>query len=332
MKNLIFLIISLFISIISAAQFAPQAGQIGSDAIHRDSTIIKAWAKTCSVQRGWMNIADTTLGKASSGLPSNAIGRSGLSGTVSLGDGGSAILSFNHPIINGVGPDFAVFENAFDPFLELAFVEVSSDGENYFRFPSVSLTDTTTQVESFGGLDATKIHNLAGKYILFHGVPFDLEEMINIPGLDVNNVTHVKIIDVVGNISDEFASRDSEGNKINDPWPTPFETGGFDLEAIAVIHQNENIVLNYFENKREDEFNIYPNPFQNQISISNLKNEFFEIQIFDFVGKLYYSEKINTQNNINIIELSALDRGLYFVKLIDAKGEVIGTKKLIKTR
>ena len=50
-------------------------------------------------------------------------------------------------IFNGVGPDFIVFENAF--FLgsesglvwaELLFVDVSTDGETFVRFPAFSLT------------------------------------------------------------------------------------------------------------------------------------------------------------------------------------------------
>ena len=56
---------------------------------------------------------------------------------VSLGDGGSATLTFAQPLADVPGPDFAVFENAFNgAFLELAHVEVSSDGVNFFRFPS----------------------------------------------------------------------------------------------------------------------------------------------------------------------------------------------------
>ncbi|MBU3677574.1 MAG: hypothetical protein FGM54_10425, partial [Chitinophagaceae bacterium] len=47
-------------------QFAPQAGQIGSTAIYKDSSIMLAWGDSCRVERGWMNIADTLLGKVSS--------------------------------------------------------------------------------------------------------------------------------------------------------------------------------------------------------------------------------------------------------------------------
>ena len=60
--------------------------------------------------------------------------------------------------------------------------------------------------------------------------------MIGITNLDINNITHVKIIDVIGSINQSYASYDSQGNIINDPFPTPYETGGFDLDAIGVIH------------------------------------------------------------------------------------------------
>jgi hypothetical protein len=162
----------------------------------------------------------------------------GKSGVVSLGDGGIATLTFSAAIFNGEGFDFAIFENSFsDDFLELAHVEVSSDGINFFRFPSVSLSPSDVQVESFGLLDATQIYNLAGKYRLFYGTPFDLQDLANELGLDINSMTHVRIIDVVGSILPEFATYDSQGNIINDPWPTPFPTSGFDLDAVGVIHQ-----------------------------------------------------------------------------------------------
>ena len=96
--------------------------------------------------------------------------------TVSLGRGGSITLAFDHPIRDGLGFDFAVFENAInDSFLELGFVEVSSDGVNFFRFDNDSLT--TSLVASFGEVDPTNVRNLAGKYRQGFGTPFDLEEL-----------------------------------------------------------------------------------------------------------------------------------------------------------
>jgi|GEM_PF-6298228 len=150
---------------------------------------------------------------------------------VVLGDGGEITLTFDAPIRNGEGADFAVFENSFDhKFLELAWVEVSSDGINFFRFPNYSYTDTP--VPGFGYVDATQIHGLAGKYQGGFGTPFDLEALKGIDCLDTNRITHVKIIDIVGN----GTALDSLGQVIYDPHPT-VQSAGFDLDAIGVIHQ-----------------------------------------------------------------------------------------------
>ncbi len=246
----------IFLSLSAAAQFDPPAGQTGSYAVYKDSSAIQAWALDCQVTRGYEEVDSIVLGLASVGLTSMATGPSD-AGVVSLGDGGSAILTFSSAIENGAGYDFAVFENGFsDNYLELAFVEVSSDGVNYFRFPATSNTQTAIQIGGFGYLDATKLNNLAGKYRAQYGTPFDLEELKNEAGLDVNSITHVKVIDVVGSIKNIYAGRDKNNNIINDPWPTPFASSGFDLEAVAVLHSKPAVV----EEKNVLSFSIYPNP------------------------------------------------------------------------
>jgi hypothetical protein len=153
---------------------------------------------------------------------------------VSLGDGGSITLAFNGMIVDRPGPDFAVFENGFWSsgriFAELAFVEVSIDGVNFVRFPSVSLTQVQTQVPAFGTLDPTEIYNLAGKHVAFEGTPFDLREV------GLRSARYVRIIDVVGLIDPAYRRLDSLGVPINDPWATPFASCGFDLDAVGVIH------------------------------------------------------------------------------------------------
>ncbi|HEY2762023.1 MAG TPA: PEP-CTERM sorting domain-containing protein, partial [Pirellulales bacterium] len=179
-------------------------------------------------------------GVVSFGTGASALGPAGTDTTaiVSLGDGGHITLGLVQPITNGPGADFAVFENSFaDTFLELAFVEVSSDGTNFFRFPSVSLTSTATQIGSFGALDPTNLYDLAGKYRVGFGTPFDLNELAGISSLlDVNDVQFVRIVDVGGTINPQFASRDSLGNIVNDPYPTAFASGGFDLDGVGVIN------------------------------------------------------------------------------------------------
>ena len=210
-----------------------------------DSAFV-AWATGVSeLVRGYADIANPNLGHASFGTGENALGpvagdtSADVFSTVSLGDGGWITLTFANPIRNGAGWDFAVFENGFgDTFLELAFVEVSSNGTDFFRFASVSLTPVTTQVGGFGTLDPTNLHNLAGKYRQGYGVGFDLAELSFVgAALDINAVTHVRIVDVVGSINPAHARYDSLGNIINDPYSTPFSTGGFDLDAIGVRYE-----------------------------------------------------------------------------------------------
>ncbi len=235
--------------------FAPAAGQLGSTAISKDSAIWELWGTGLEVQRGWINISDPSeedMGSkfASFGRVANALGKA--SGNtvevISLGDGGVATYTFDAPLVDGPGWDFAVFENGFlDTYLELAFVEVSSDGKNFFRFPAVSLTDDTQQIGPFGALDPTYINQLAGKYRVGFGTPFDLAELPADSLLDKTAIRFVRIIDVVGSIDPAFGSMDSEGNMINDLFPTPFASGGFDLEALGLIHTGKSYRVSHFE-------------------------------------------------------------------------------------
>lgn len=242
-------ILSIFLVILpllSVAQFAPPAGQLGSTAIPADSPLFIAWATGCVVEPGPMNIANPSLGLAGSGYPAeNAVGvANGTYGVACLGDGGVATLTFRSPIANGSGPDFAVFENGFKSgqnyFLELAFVEVSSDGEHYFRFPAITNVQYDTQLGGFATIDPTQIHNFAGKYEAMYGTPFDLDDIEDNPLLNKYNVTHVRVIDVVGSIDPLYATYDSQGHPVNDPWPTPFASSGFDLDAVGVINDLTN--------------------------------------------------------------------------------------------
>ncbi len=315
MRHFIF-IIFLFCQILSKAQFAPQVGQMGTTAIYKDSNIIKAWAVGCEVKLGWQNMADTSLCKAAVGEISNISGAAG-NGVFSLGDGGEALLSFEHPIINGPGPDFAVFENGFLvdslAFLELAFVEVSSDGQNFFRFPAISNTDSLLQLSFFSGMNASKINNLAGKYIGLYGTPFDLEELKNMAGLDVNNITKVKIIDVIGSIDMAYSRKDSRNCVINDPWPTAFPSSGFDLDAVAVL--NQDILKNVSELIPQNELSIYPNPVAENEPIHIVSTQSIEsISLSDLNGVQIWVVSENS-GFTNFTAPMNFSSGIYFLRV-----------------
>lgn len=317
------IIIGILSSLTTYAQYAPPAGQTGTTAISKDSSIFVNWASTVTeFNRGYLDISNPGLGLASFGDSTQALGMAeGTSGdVVSLGDMGWITLKFPNPIKNGNGPDFAVFENSFsDDFLELAHIEVSTDGINYVRIPSVSLTDPSVQIGSFGSIDATKIHNLAGKYRQGFGTPFDLEDIIDSTGINLDSINFVRIIDVVGSINTTYATYDSQGNIINDPYATAFESGGFDLDAIGVI--NENKFVGTAENSQVN-FSFYPNPAKHEIYFNTSIDG--AVNIYNLNGQLLLSE---STLGINKLDLSHFNTGMY---LIEFKSETVSyTEKLI---
>jgi len=231
----------------AAWPFAPPAGQSGSTAIHLSDNAIVSWAD------GYQDVQYGGFVLSRWKTPAEALGPAEGNSTeiVCLGRGGRITMTFAQGISDGSGFDFAVFENAFDDyFLELGWVEVSSDGTNFVRFPNYSYTPASP--ETFYARD---IYGLASKYRQGYGTPFDLAELQwvsdaivagthsftntyvdaftnSFPALDLSNVKFVRIIDVVG----DGSARDSEGFAIYDPYPTS-GSAGFDLDAIAVLNQ-----------------------------------------------------------------------------------------------
>ena len=174
-------------------------------------------------------------------------------------------------IHNGEGYDFVVFENGFisevttpagsiggQMLAELGYLEVSSNGRDFARFPAVSLTPA--RVGAYGTIEISNVHNLAGKHPNANGIcmgtPFDLDELADHPSVtaglvDLNNIRYVRIVDVPG--SGDFFDKGSvyidpttwpawhnyaENHAVYDQWPT-WGSGGFDLEAIGILNEQQ---------------------------------------------------------------------------------------------
>lgn len=207
--------------------FAPAAGQAGSTAIFKDDALFAGWASAYQDYLPGGNV------DAMWQVPGRALGEAvgDAFDIVALGRGGQITLTFDTPIGNGSGWDFAVFENSFsDTFLELAYVEVSSNGSDFVRFDNYSYTPGP--VGAFGNVVPEAITGYAGKYRQGWGTPFDLQELAGNGLLDIDLITHVRLIDIVG----DGSRLDSNGNVIYDPYPTT-GSAGFDLDAVGVIHQ-----------------------------------------------------------------------------------------------
>jgi hypothetical protein len=149
---------------------------------------------------------------------------------------GYLTVTFPHGIANDSGPDFAVFENGFtfgSPnglFADLAYVEVSTNGIDFARFPNISLNTAPVQGSgAFAGYDMSNVWNLAGKHAEGFGTSFNLDDLLTnalvLSGqVNLNDIQYVKLVDIPGN----GAFKDSLGNGILDNWLTT-GSGGFDF-------------------------------------------------------------------------------------------------------
>lgn len=208
------------------------AGEADTEAVAMDDARIVGWAT------GWVDpIAYGSDLDDVWKTPERAVGPAeGTTGeVVSLGRGGSIVMTFDPPIADGPGMDLAVFENGFiDTFLELAYVEVSSNGTDFIRFDSAYLGSGA--VGGFSGHEAHEIGSLAGKYRHGYGTPFDLSVFANRPEVragvvDLSAIRYVRVVDIVG----DGSALDSFGHAIFDPYPT-VGSAGFDLDAIAALN------------------------------------------------------------------------------------------------
>lgn len=300
--------------------FCGAVGTEGCNAIKADSSAIVAWATGVTVTRGPRNIANPDLGLAATGTESNAIGMATLNDVydvVSLGDGGSALVTFARPIRNGEGPDFAVYENGFsDNSLELAFVEVSTDGQRFVRFPATCLTQNETQLANAGQTDPTNLNNLAGKFRIGYGTPFDLEELRDSTGINIDSIVYVRVVDVVGSINPQYGTYDAYGHIINDPWPTPFEASGYDLTGVAVLHENTN--TSGIDEVMTVE-GIWPNPTADRVNVS--MRYAAEGLLYDLTGRQVAAYSL--REGLNTLDLTNLKNGVYMLRTEGSVSKIV---------
>lgn len=77
------------------------------------------------------------------------------------------------------------------------------------------------------------------------------------------------------------------------------------------------------------DFSLYPNPATNEVNVvfdasADVKN----IAVFNIIGKMAAIYKVNG-NSANL-NLDNIPSGIYFVRLVNSQGNVIGTKKFSK--
>ena len=75
----------------------------------------------------------------------------------------------------------------------------------------------------------------------------------------------------------------------------------------------------------EQEFNVYPNPAQNEINIESVDHFISKVEIIDMLGKVVFSYTNSGANSLTL-PVSQLDNALYLIRLTTDKNEVVYKK------
>lgn len=245
-----------------------------------------------------------TFGQDSAYFPQNVLGALGsnINPTMpastpeevcSIGKGGFIVLEFDPPILDGIGVDFTVFENAFfynnnsQVFDEWMMVSVSNDGQTWKTFPYDTLTG-----DGFAGRTPTAATganyqdpNQSG------GDSFDLQE------LGLTEAKYVKLTDATQYQSSDRLSAD--------------------LDAVIAIHTTISNEKLYADSQ------IQINQNDSQIKISS-GLVFKDVTIYELSGKKIYSNQ-QVNKNHHSIYLPKNNR-LFVINCIFANGSQASTK------
>lgn len=145
----------------------------------------------------------------------------GSTDVVSLGVGGSIVVSFApNAIVDGPGPDFVVFENAFfvggnknNVYAEPGEVSVSDDGTTWSTYPCTATAGNPPYGQCAGVHPVFSPPYAPTDYPNCGGDAFDLAD------LGVTHARYVRIVDHSG-----------------ETCTPPQDNSGFDLDAIVILH------------------------------------------------------------------------------------------------
>ncbi|MEX0996149.1 MAG: T9SS type A sorting domain-containing protein [Flavobacteriaceae bacterium] len=174
--------------------------------------------------------------------------------------------------------------------------------------------DLTIQTDNWGSEVRWNIKNIDGQTII-QGGPYGNNQTINVEIELPNNCFTFNLIDTFGDGGGPVSLVDTEGLTI---YSTSGNYGSGDSKNFSVA----NSPLSLYENDTMAVL-IYPNPTSGILNVQTKNN--LDITIFDLTGKQVFNT--SDVSSGNQIDLSALNTGLYLVKMND--GLNVSTQKLI---
>lgn len=185
----------------------------------------------------------------------------------SIGLGGTIIVGFkNYLIVDGDGPDFTIFENAFiNPvtkkvFAEPAIVSVSEDGIYYYDFPYDPIT-----LKGCAGITPTNGKENPFNPLKSGGDKFDLAT------IGLSRVKYIRIKDICQEILDNP----------NHPFFDPI-ISGFDLDAVVGLNLMSDISNSRNEQQNHSKLQLIRKSHCYEIISEVPKNVYV---IYDYLGR-----------------------------------------------
>jgi len=84
------------------------------------------------------------------------------------------------------------------------------------------------------------------------------------------------------------------------------------------------------ENVDKTDIMVYPNPFSDHFTVSNLSANIYRISLSDMMGNLVYKQLINHDNESLIIDTFNWPNGLYIISAMDKYGNILQSRKVLK--
>jgi hypothetical protein len=112
------------------------------------------------------------------------------------------------------------------------------------------------------------------------------------------------------------------------PLPFPIYVGGlqpqftFALSDFTICPITEDVSVKEFESENRSPF-LYPNPTEGFVSVLNIGSKNYNLEIYNFLG-----HKISELKETNTINISSLNNGIYFCKII-VDDKCLATEKIV---
>jgi len=136
---------------------------------------------------------------------------------------------------------------------------------------------------------------------------------------------------------EKIGGRNGLNNQVDDPWNLwqTYCMSAHDTTWVnnynLVMYPNQTCQLDLGMNDHNSfsQIAVSPNPFTNQISISNYQSG-SQLFLYDIFGRLIFTSIISSNGSVEFS--SSLIDGIYFLEIKDVKGKRIGVEKVVKDK